>query len=82
MSRIPLIDPQDMDPTDRAALDAITQMAVPGVGAELLQALAHRPAIMRATIDMAGAAFGPGVLPTDLKLLLAVRVAQVNHCGY
>lgn len=82
MSRIPLIDPQDLDPADRAALAAINQMAVPGVGADLLQALAHRPAIMRATIDMAQATFGPGALPPDLKALLAVRVAQVNHCGY
>lgn len=79
MPRVPLTPPDDLAPEDRAALDAAV---VPGADRALFLALGHRPALLRTLLAHVEAVMAPGAAPADLKALLAVRVAQVNHCVY
>ncbi len=80
--RLPPPDPESLDPADRAALEALARQPVPGAGMDLFQTMARRPAIMRTALAHLAALMAPGALPADLKALIAVRVAQVNHCVY
>ena len=82
MPRIPLITTDALEPDDREKLAALTDADAPGAGAALFQAMAHRPAILRTALAHLEALMREGVVPPDLKALVAVRVAQVNHCGY
>ena len=82
MPRIPLIAMDSLEPDDRAQLVAMTDADAPGAGTALFQAMAHRPAILRTALAHLEALMREGVVAPDLKALVAVRVAQVNHCGY
>lgn len=82
MPRVPLIAMDALEPDDRARLAALTEAAAPGAGTVVFQAMAHRPAIMRTALAHLEAIMREGILASDLKALVAVRVAQVNHCGY
>ncbi len=76
MPRVPLAP---LDDDDRAGL---ADLAAPGVDTQIWQVLAHRPPILRAMIAQARALVTEGILAPYLKALLAVRVAQINHCRY
>lgn len=79
MPRIPLIPLDAFEPDDRAGLD---DLIAPGADATIFQAMAHRPAIMRTAMAHLRALLAPSALPADLKALIAVRVALINHCQY
>jgi alkylhydroperoxidase family enzyme len=81
-SRLPPPDPESLDPADRAALEAVVSQPIPGAGVDLFRTMARRPAIMRTALAHLAALMEPGAAPADLKALIAVRVAQVNHCVY
>jgi alkylhydroperoxidase family enzyme len=82
MPRVPLIAFDDLDPADRAALEAFEAAPAPGAGVALFQALAQRPPLMRTALAHLRALMDDESVPADLKSLVAVRVAQVNHCVY
>jgi alkylhydroperoxidase family enzyme len=82
MPRVPLIATDSLDPDDRARLAALTTADAPGAGSAVFQAMAHRPAIMRTALAHLEALMREGVVAPALKALVAVRVAQVNHCVY
>ncbi len=48
----------------------------------LFRTMAHRPELMRHSLQLLEAAMGTGTVEPRLKELLAVRVSQVNHCYY
>jgi hypothetical protein len=48
----------------------------------LFQTMAHRPAIMQASMQLVEAAMRTGSVEEQLKELLAIRVSQVNLCFY
>ncbi len=82
MPRVPLIGFDALEPDDRAALEALAQANTPGAGVDLFQALAHRLPVMRTALAHLRALMSEGVVPAEIKALVAVRVAQVNHCVY
>ena len=48
----------------------------------LFHVMAHRPELMRLSLQLLEAAMRNGTVDARLKELLAVRVSQVNHCYY
>jgi alkylhydroperoxidase family enzyme len=48
----------------------------------LFRTMAHRPELMRHSMQLLEAAMRSGTVEPQLKELLAVRVSQVNHCFY
>jgi len=80
MARIEPVPPEDMDAETRAALE--------GVRAEreemttLMATLAKRPALMTTLAAHVAAIFETGTVEPRLKEMLAVRVSQINDCGY
>jgi alkylhydroperoxidase family enzyme len=48
----------------------------------LFRTIAHRPELMRHSMQLLEAAMRSGTVEPQLKELLAVRVSQVNHCFY
>ncbi len=82
MPRVPLIPLDQLDSDDRAALEALAESHTPGADIALFQALAHRPPLFRAALSLWQALSAPGALTLDLKALVAVRTAQINHCVY
>lgn len=72
MSRIP---PGKMDfPGDRGL--AFANMEA------LFRTMAHRPEIMRQSMQLLETVMRSGTVEPQLKELLAIRVSQVNHCFY
>ena len=48
----------------------------------LFRTMAHRPELMRHSMQLLEAAMRTGTVEPRLKELLAVRVSQVNYCYY
>ena len=48
----------------------------------MLRVMAHRPALMRQTMQLIETTMREGTVEPKLKELLAIRVSQVNHCFY
>jgi alkylhydroperoxidase family enzyme len=48
----------------------------------LFRTMAHRPEIMRQSMQLLETVMRGGTVEPRLKELLAVRVSQVNHCFY
>ena len=48
----------------------------------LFRVMAHRPQLMRLSLQLVEAAMRTGTVDPKLKELLAIRVAQVNACFY
>jgi len=80
MPRIKPVPPEDLEPEARAALDAARTRR--GELTTLLATLAHRPALMTTLAAHLEAVFETGTVEPALKEMLAVRVSQINDCGY
>jgi alkylhydroperoxidase family enzyme len=72
MSRIP---PVQGDLPDEEKL-AFASMSA------LFRTMAHRPEIMRQSMQLLETVMRGGTVEPQLKELLAIRVSQVNHCFY
>ncbi len=72
MSRIPPVD---------GTLPGEGGLTFAGMGA-LFRTMAHRPEIMRQSMQLLETVMRGGTVEPRLKELLAVRVSQVNHCFY
>ncbi len=80
MGRIPPRQPEDLDPPARAALEEV--QARRSEMTTLLATMAHRPALMTTFAAHLSAVFETGTVEPRLKEMLAVRVSQINDCGY
>jgi alkylhydroperoxidase family enzyme len=72
MSRIP---PLDVELPNEEGLAFATM-------GTLFRTMAHRPEIMRQSMQLLEAVMRGGTVEPRLKELLAIRVSQVNHCFY
>jgi alkylhydroperoxidase family enzyme len=80
MARIEPVPPEAMDDETRAALAEV--QARRSEMAQMLATMAHRPAMMQTLAAHIGAVFETGTVDQRLKEMLAVRVSQINDCGY
>ena len=80
MARIQPVPPEELGPEARAALADVqtwrSEMTT------LLATMAHRPALMTTLAAHIAAVFETGTVEPQLKEMLAVRVSQINDCGY
>ena len=80
MARIQPVSPEDLGPEARAALEE--GQALRSEMTTLLATVAHRPALMTTLAAHIAAVFERGTVEPALKEMLAVRVSQINDCGY
>lgn len=80
MARIEPVPPEDMDAQTRAALEAAREEREEMT--TLMATMAHRPALMTTLAAHVAAVFETGTVEPQLKEMLAVRVSQINDCGY
>ncbi len=80
MARIEPVPPEELGPEERAALADV--QARRGEMTTLLATMAHRPALMTTLAAHLAAVFETGSVEPALKEMLAVRVSQINDCGY
>jgi len=73
---MPRIPPIDAACISQAEIPSFTSMTA------LFRVMAHRPELMRLSLQLLEAAMRSGTVDARLKELLAVRVSQVNHCYY
>lgn len=73
MSRIPPVDNIQLPQKEAASSNTMSI---------LFRTMAHRPELMRESMQLLEAAMRTGTVEPRLKELLAVRVSQVNHCFY
>ncbi len=73
MPRIPPVE------NIQLALDEATSFTTMST---LFRTMAHRPELMRHSIQLLETAMRTGTVEPRLKELLAVRVSQVNYCYY
>ena len=72
-SRIPPVEHVQLPPDE--TLPFVTMST-------LFRTMAHRPELMRQSMQLLETAMRGGTVDARLKELLAVRVSQVNHCFY
>ncbi len=80
MARIEPLPPEEMDDEARAVLAEVQEKREEMT--RLLAALAHRPPLMKTLAAHIEAVFETGTVEPRLKEMLAVRVSQINDCGY
>lgn len=80
MGRIPPLQPEELEPEARAALEEVRERR--GEMTTLLATMGHRPALLTTLAAHLSAVFETGTVEPRLKEMLAVRVSQINDCGY
>ena len=82
MPTVPLLSDDVASPEARAVFDAIREARGTDYVNNFWRALAHDPALLRATWDRLGAVMAPGALDPLVKELIYVAVSTVNGCSY
>ena len=82
MATVSLLSDQDAPAESRAVFDAIRAARDTDYVNNFWRALAHDPALMRATWDRLGRVMAPGALDPLVKELIYVAVSVANGCGY
>lgn len=82
MATVPLLTDDQAAPEARAVFDAIRAARGTDYVNNFWRALAHDPALLRATWDRVGAVMAPGALDPLVKELVYVAVSTVNGCSY
>ncbi|HEY7350560.1 MAG TPA: carboxymuconolactone decarboxylase family protein [Ktedonobacterales bacterium] len=80
MARIEPLPPEEMDAAALAALAEMQERR--SEMTTLLATMARRPALMKTLAAHVAAVFETGSVEPRLKEMLAVRVSQINDCGY
>lgn len=80
MARIEPLPPEAMDAGARAALAEVQSRR--SEMTTLMATLARRPELMTTLAAHLAAVFETGAVEPRLKEMLAVRVSQINDCGY
>lgn len=80
MSLVPLIEPDDIDESDRATMAA--GEAAYGKQLNTWRAIAQRPGMFAAYLPFIKSVAGPGAVSGRIKDLTAIYVNVLNHCRY
>jgi AhpD family alkylhydroperoxidase len=82
MATVPLLTDDQAAPEARAVFDAIRAARGTDYVNNFWRALAHDPALLRATWDRVGAVMAPGALDPLVKEMVYVAVSTANGCSY
>ena len=82
MGTVPLLSDAEAAPEARAVLDEIRAARDTEYVNNFWRALAHDPALMRATWDRLKVVMAPGALDPLVKEMLYIAVSTANGCGY
>jgi AhpD family alkylhydroperoxidase len=82
MATVPLLADADMAPEARAVMDEIRAVRKSDVVNNFWRALAHDPALMRATWDRLRVVMAPGALDPLVKEMVYLAVSATNGCEY
>ncbi|MGX0901847.1 AhpD family alkylhydroperoxidase [Roseovarius sp. MBR-79] len=82
MTTVPLLSDAEMSAEARAVLDDIRAARGSDFINNFWRALAHDPALLRATWDRLKAVMAPGALDPLTKELLYIAVSVANGCDY
>ena len=82
MGTVPLLSDDDLSPEARAVFDEIRAARQADYVNNFWRALAHDPALLRATWDRLKVVMAPGALDPLVKEMLYVAVSAANGCSY
>jgi AhpD family alkylhydroperoxidase len=82
MGTVPLLSNEEAAPEARAVFDEIRATRGTDYVNNFWRALAHDPALMRATWDRLKIVMGPGELDPLVKEMIYVAVSTANGCSY
>ena len=82
MGTVPLLSDDEAAPEARAVCDEIRATRGTDYVNNFWRALAHDPALMRATWDRLKIVMGPGELDPLVKEMIYVAVSTANGCSY
>jgi AhpD family alkylhydroperoxidase len=82
MGTVPLLSDDEAAPEARAVFDEIRATRGTDYVNNFWRALAHDPALMRATWDRLKIVMGPGELDPLVKEMIYVAVSTINGCSY
>lgn len=82
MPTVPLLSDAEASPEARAVFDAIRTARGTDHVNNFWRALAHDPALLRATWERVSAVMAPGALDPLVKELIYIAVSTVNGCSY
>ena len=82
MGTVPLLSDDEAAPEVRAVFDEIRATRGTDYVNNFWRALAHDPALMRATWDRLKIVMGPGELDPLVKEMIYVAVSTANGCSY
>ena len=82
MATVPLLDDKAASAEARAVFDAIREARGGDYVNNFWRALAHDPALLRATWDRLQDVMAPGALDPMVQELVYIAVSTVNGCSY
>jgi AhpD family alkylhydroperoxidase len=82
MAVVPLLDDKAAPPEARAVFDAIRAARGTEYVNNFWRALAHDPALLRATWERLSAVMAPGALDPLVKEMIYIAVSVTNGCSY
>ena len=82
MATVPLLNDEAASDEARAVFDAIREARGGDYVNNFWRALAHDPAMLRATWDRLQTVMAPGALDPMVKELVYIAVSTVNGCSY
>ncbi|WP_102108521.1 carboxymuconolactone decarboxylase family protein [Oceaniglobus roseus] len=82
MATLPLLDDADLSPEARAVFDDIRATRGSDFVNNFWRALAHDPALLKATWERLKTVMGPGTLDPLTKELVYMAVSITNSCPY
>ena len=82
MATVPLLSDDEAAPEARAVFDEIRAPRGTDYVNNFWRALAHDPALLRATWDRVRTVMAPGALDPLVKEMVYVAVSTANGCGY
>ncbi len=82
MATVPLLSDEAAGPEARAVFDEIRAARGTDTINDFWRALAHDPALLRATWDRLKAVMGPGELDPLVKEMIYISVSVANGCDY
>lgn len=82
MATVPILTDEDAPAESRAVFDEIRAARQTDFVNNFWRALAHDPALLRATWDRLGTVMAPGALDPLVKELIYLAVSTANGCSY
>lgn len=82
MATVPLLSDEEASAESRAVFEAIRAARGTDYVNNFWRALAHDPALLRATWERLSAVMGPGALDPLVKEMVYLAVSTANGCSY